>query len=414
MANTLINSTLLSKQSAAYFKTNNTFIATANRQYDGIFRDNTYDAGQTINIRLDNQHKVQRGNSVTASDIKETYLPLTLRDLYTVYINYSTIDLSTTLRYNSWKDRVLLPAVRNIISDINKDIALDAVNSAYLSNGTPGTPINTFAAVDNTGAIMVGQGIDKGKEWFLSLNPYDASALKSALQNSFNTTLNEEISFGSQLGKLSHFTVFEDQSIAAHQSYTGTYGTPVVNGAVSSGNTIVAAGFDDGGGAGVTGMLKKGDIIEITHATLQPYFVNRVNKINSRQKAQFLVTADVNVAIGGAATIPVNPTINIDTDDPNQNLSGAIPDGATITVIRNSTDGLQNVNIAYPSCGLYAVCPPLEKLDACDSSTFMDPETGWSVRISKGSSIGNNVNQLRLDVLCGWVWIPSQIVRLVS
>jgi len=415
MANTLINSTLLSKQAAAYFKLNNTFIATANRQYDGMFSDNTYDAGQTINIRLDNQHIVQRGDAVTASDIKETYLPLTLQDLYTVYVNYSTVDLSTTLRYNTWKERVLLPAVQNIIADINKDIAAAAANSIYLTTGTPGSSINTFAEVDIAGAILAEQGVDQGKDWFFAINHRDGSALKTALQNSFNTTLNKEISFGSRMGKLSYFDFYYDQSIARHQSYTGDYGTPVVNGAVSSGNSIVASGFT----GSITGILKQGDVIEITHDTLQPYFVNRVNKVNTGQYAQFVVTADADSSAGGAVTIPVSPTINIDTSDPNQNLSGAIPDGATITVIRKGTvadglDGLQNVNLAYSSSGLYAVCPPLEKLDGQDSSTFTDPETGWSLRVSKGSDIANNVNQLRIDVLCGYLWIPSQAVRVVS
>jgi len=415
MPNTLITSTLLSKQMAATFKLNNTFIATANRQYDGMFSNNTYDAGQVVNIRLDNQHIVQRGDSVTAKDIKETYLPLTLQQLFTVYINYSTVDLSTKLRYDTWKDRVLNPAVHNIISDINKEIAADAANSAYYTVGTPGTAINTFAEVDLAGAVMAEQGIDKSKNWYFAINHRDSSALKSSLQNSFNKTLNQDISFGSRMGKLSYFDFYEDQSIAKHQSYTGDYGAPLVNGDVTSGNTIVADGFT----ASITGILKKGDVIEITHPTLQPYFVNRVNKVNTGQYAQFVVTADADSSAGGAVTILVNPTINIDVNDPNRNLSGKIPDGATITVIRKGTvadglDGLQNVNLAYPSCGLYAVCPPLQEFDGMDSSTTTDPDTGWSVRVSKCGQIAENLNSLRLDVLCGWVWIPSQVVRVVS
>jgi len=379
MANEIITSTLLSEEVAAQFSVSNSFLATANRKYDGMFQERTYKPGQTINIRLDNQHVVQRGNSATATELKETWMPLQLQQLFTVYEEYDTIDLTVSLGYENWKKSVLKGMVNNIISQINAANAADAKNSVYLTTGTPGTALNTFGAINNPGIVLGKNGVQFGTGWNHAMTFEDAGALKDALSNSFNTTINNEINRYSQLGHLSYFDIYEESSIDRHQSYIGDYGAPVINGAVTSGSTLVAAGFT----GSITDILRKGDTITITHPTAQPYFVNRVTKVSTGQPVQFVVTADVTSTAGGAATIPVGPEINISADDPNQNISAEIPDGAVIKVTRKGTvadgeDGLSNINLAYSSSGLFAVCPPLELLRGGDSDHYTDPETGWS------------------------------------
>lgn len=407
MANTLLTSELLSKEAAARFRLFNTFYATANHNYDSMFTDRTYDAGDTVNIRLKNFGKVQRGDTVTASDIVETSTPLVLQQMYSYPVTYTTVELSTELRMNTWKERVFYPGVDTLISAINKDIAADAALVTYNWSGTPGIPINSFAAVDIVSAQMDEMAIPMYNR-YMALSPANSSALKSSLQNAFNQTLNTEISLQSKLGHLSTFDMYSEQLIANHDAYAGAIGTPIVNGAVSSGNTIVLSGLT----ASITGIFKAGDVIEIDDV----FKVDPIAKSNTARKMQFVITADADSTPGGACTILVSPTIIGDSNNPNQNIINSpavainqIPNGATVT--RPAT---HKANIAYTEESLYMVMPPLARLDAPESSTFTDPETRVSLRVSKSAEILDNRNVMRIDALVGWVWIPSHTWRMIS
>jgi hypothetical protein len=407
MANTFINSTLLSKEAAVEFELNNTFIATANRKYDGLFTDQTYDAGDTVNIRLDNQFLVKRGDTVTAGDVKETSLPLTLQELYSVPVEYSTVDLSTKLRRNTWMDRVFKPAVRALVSDVNKDIASLAETQTYIHSGTPATSVATFLAIDTLGAILTERGVMPNQDWYCTLNPRDSSTLKAALQNSFNTTLNTEISLRSQLGRLSYFDMMVDQSIAVHTPDTTSIGTPVVNGAVSSGSIINMSGLTPS----TAGIVKAGDVISI--AGVQS--VNRVTRQSTGQDMQWVVTADADSDVSGDIEVHVSPAIISDTANPNRNVTNAVPNAAAVTF--NGTNAARNphkINLAYTQSALSVVTPPLAPLDSPESSVFKDPKTGLSLRVSQTAEVLNNKNVLRIDLLIGYRWFPSQVVRLMS
>jgi len=64
MANTFVNSTLVSKDAAIHFKNMNTFLVSGNMQYSPMWRNGQYDAGDSISVRLDNQFQVKRGDTV--------------------------------------------------------------------------------------------------------------------------------------------------------------------------------------------------------------------------------------------------------------------------------------------------------------------------------------------------------------
>lgn len=408
MANAFINSTLLSKEAAVEFELNNTFIATANRKYEGLFTDQTYDSGDTVNIRLDNQFLVKRGDTVTAGDVKETSVPLTLQELYSVPVTYSTIDLSTKLRANSWMDRVFRPSVRALVSEVNADIASLAETQTYIHAGTPAVAIASFAAIDQLSAILTERGVMPNQNWYCNLNPRDSSSLKSSLQNSFNTTLNTEISLRSQLGRLSSFDMMVDQSIAVHTPDTTAIGAPTLKTAFSDGDTTIAI---SGLTVSTTGIFKAGDVLSV--ASVQS--VNRVTRQSTGQDMQFVVTADANSDGAGDATVSISPTIITATTNPNRNVTGIGTVGAVITVNGDNAARLPHkINLAYTASALHVVTPPLAPLDAPESSVFKDPKTGLSLRVSKTAEVLNNKNVLRIDLLTGYRWIDSQVVRLMS
>src|SRR5258707_12147570 len=124
---------------------------------------------------------------------------------------------------------------------------------------------------------------------------------------------------------------------------------------------------------------------------------------------QFLVTAPASSAIGCAITVQVNPTIIRDTSRPLQNVSNGVPSGAVVTMVPT-----YHVNVAYPSCGLDIVCPPLYKLQVPYSSVAIDPETGLSLAVTQTGDILGYQNLMRIDILCGFKWHPQYAVKLLS
>jgi hypothetical protein len=175
----------------------------------------------------------------------------------------------------------------------------------------------------------------------------------------------------------------------------------LVNGTVSSGNTIVLSGAT----AGVTNYFVPGDLISIAGVTS----VNPVGRASTGQNMQFVVTANASSDGGGAITIQVSPSIISDTTNPNQNVSGPVLTTSAVTVV-----GSHNVNVAYPSRAIDIVCPPLYKLQVPYSSVAVDPETGLSLAVTQTGDILGYQNYMRLDLLCGFQWHPQYAVVVLS
>jgi hypothetical protein len=175
----------------------------------------------------------------------------------------------------------------------------------------------------------------------------------------------------------------------------------LVNGAVSSGNTIVM----NGATISITNYFLPGDLISI--AGVQS--VNPVGRASTGQNMQFVVTANASSDGSGNITVLVNPTIISDTGNPNQNVSNAIPSGAAVTMVGN-----HNCNVAYPSRGLDIVCPPLYKLQVPYASVAVDPETGLSLAVTQTGDILGYQNYMRIDLLCGFSWHPQYACIVLS
>ena len=379
-------------------------MATGNRALTGMWSNGTYDAGDTVNVRLDNQFEVKQGDTVTVGDISESTLPLTLQPIYSVPVEYSTVDLTTDL-YQGWSERVLRPAIRNLVSRINNDIAAQARTQVYYTAGAVNASINSFAAVEEPGTILMELGAPLDDRWYFAMTPKDGSALKSSLQNSFNDRLNRDISDRSALGYLSYFDMYFDQGIA-NQSITSTKGAGpfTINTNVSDGDTTI----EIAGLTATTGTIAAGEVFEVAGVES----VNRITKASTGRTMRFVATANATADGTGVATVSVAPTVYGPATPTLQNVS-ALP-AATDVVTFDSGVSQYKLNLAYTSNALHVVMPPLAPLDTPESDVYTDGDSGISIRVSKSGEILNNKNILRIDALVGYRWIGDQAVRVHS
>jgi hypothetical protein len=403
MPNQFITTQLVSNTALAMFANNAPFIMTGSRIYQDDFQNSGYKIGDTLQVRRQNNFVVGDGSTAVPQDIIETVETITIAHQYHALIAYTVQDLS--LRIEDFSRMFIQPAIQNIITQMEGDICRAAETTLNFFTGTAGTPINSFQTVDLAGAKLLEQGVNIASDAYMAMTVRDGSSLKSALLNNFTPVFNEDIVRQSAIGHLSYFDIFQSQNIVKHISGLGgtTYAadTLTVNGAVSSGNTIVLAGAT----VSITNYFLPGDLISIAGVNS----VNPLSRQSTGQDMQFVVTAAANSSGGGAVTINVSPVIISSSASPLQNVDGPIPNGAAVTVIGN-----YNVNIAYPARGLDIVCPPLYKLQVPYSSVAIDPETGLSLAVTQTGDILGYQNLMRLDILCGFSWHQQYAVKLLS
>jgi hypothetical protein len=399
MANNFLTTDLISNYTLAEFVNNNPFLQTASRNVQADFQMADYRIGDTVNIRRVNRFLVGDGQVGQVQDVLEQSEQLTINHQYNVLIQYSSKDL--TLAIDDFNERYIQPAVLHMINKMEFDIAIQAARNLNFFEGTAGTPINSFGALDAANSKLMEMGVPMlGTDSYCALSVRDGGALKNSLANFFNPILNENITQNSVLGRLSVFDMFQSQNIFRQISGTPGAGPITTTAIVTSGNSIPMTGFTP-----ATLVAKVGDIFHV--AGVQD--INPLSYQPSGNQMQFVVTADAISTGGGAATIFVNPTIISDPGNPNRNVSNAIPSGSVVTFI-----GSHTVNAAYISRGLDIVCPPLQQLDVPFSKVLTDKKMNVSVRLSKQGDIINDINILRLDVLCGFLWHPQYAIRLIS
>ena len=408
MSNSIQTVDLVANAILSEFVNNNSLLLTGARTYEQDFQMEDYQVGDSLRIRKQNVFNVSDGRISTPQDVIEEVETLKIAHQFNSEINYTSKELTLFVNTGQgpFNERYIRPLVQEITKKMEETIATQAISEIYNYAGSPGTPINSFAAVDIISAQMQELGMPVFPNSYMALTPRDASALKSVLQNSFNPTLNEDISFYSSLGHLSIFDIFSNQSLKRFSAGNLT-GTPLVNGAVSSGNTIVIDGL--GGGS----VLNVGDILTFGTfgASSAVNSVNPIGRQDTGQLASFVVTQAA-VEAGSSITAVVNPAIISDVANPRRNVSQAIPDNAPVALVGSTLT--YNNNLAYTDRGLDIVIPPLAKLSNVEASVVTDKDVNVSIRVQRDGDIRNDINVLRVDVLCGFKWHPQYAVRVLS
>ena len=403
MANQFITTDLVSNTALAMFANNAPFVMTASRIYQDDFVSSGYKIGDTLQVRRQNHFIVGDGSVATPQSIIETVETIVVAHQYHALIAYTIQDLS--LRIEDFSRLFIAPAIQEVITQMEKDIASSAEQELNFFTGTAGVAINSFTTVDLAGAKLLEQGVNIASDAYMAMTVRDGSSLKGALLNNFTPVFNEDIVRSSAIGHLSYFDIFQSQNIKHHIAGAGprlhSADPLLVNGAVASGNTIIM----DGATFTVTDYFVVGDLISI--AGVQS--VNPVGRASTGQDMQFVVTANASSDGAGNITVQVAPSIISDTLNPNRNVSNAVPNNAPVTMV-----GSHNVNVAYPSRGLDIVCPPLYKLQVPYASVAVDPETGLSLAVTQTGDILGYQNYMRIDLLCGFKWHAQYAAVVLS
>ena len=119
MANTLLTSSVIMKESLRILKNELTFTRGVNREYDDKFGVTGAKVGATINARKPPRYVGRLGQALQVESSIETYAPITLDTQFGVDISFSSADL--TLNIDEFADRFLKPAMATVANKVDYD-----------------------------------------------------------------------------------------------------------------------------------------------------------------------------------------------------------------------------------------------------------------------------------------------------
>jgi P22 coat protein - gene protein 5 len=402
MANAILTPSMITKESLMILENNLTFAKGVNREYDNSFGDSGAKIGTTLNIRKPARYAGRTGTAMATEDHTETQVPLVLNKQFGVDVSFSSQDL--TLSLGEFSDRVSKPAMAKIANEIDKDGLAEYVN-IYNAVGTPGTIPTAFKTYLQAAAKLDYEAAPKDKYRSCVIDPSAQVELVDALKGLFHSSdkIADQYESGN-MGLAGGMKFSMDQNVAVH-TVGPLGGTPLVNGATSSGATTLVT---DGWTAAAANRLKKGDIFTIANV----FAVNPQNGASTGQLRQFVVTADTDSSAGGAATIPIFPAIV--SSGPFKTVNALPADNAAITVLGAANTVSPSHLVYHRDAFTLATADLLMPKGVDMAARAASKQLGISVRMVRQYTIASDLFPTRFDVLYGWKTIYNELACRVQ
>lgn len=397
----LLTSDLILKEAMWQFKNN---LVACKRVYRDLESKVVNGVGNSVSVKKPFRVKSTEGRTLGVQPLVDNTVTITINRQRNVGLKFTVQDM--TLSIEDFSTRYIQPAVGEIATQMELSV-FEAARSAYFMTGTVGADLSygTFAL---TRAQMNGVAIpDEGTGLRSALiNDIDSANISTSLATVFagGGSLAKDAIQKGYMGPLSGMEFYSSPIVPTHT--VGAYaGTPLADGATAqTGASILTKGWT----GSITGLLKKYDVITFAGV----YEINPITRLSTGRLQTFVVTADVN-STSGAATIPISPSINdgtLTTTDIEgttvslaayQNVSAAVANNAAITVM-GVANGIYRQNF-YMHKNAIALCVPQLELprSAVVAERITDPESGLSLSLTEGYTIGDHTETTRLDAVWG-------------
>jgi P22 coat protein - gene protein 5 len=389
------------------FENNLVFCKGIMRQYSSEFAVPGNKIGPTLNIRLPAQLRTTSGPNLQVQDYVEQSVPLTIDQQEHVDLQFSSFEM--TLSLDDWRRRIGRPSgivLANKVDAYGLSMYW-AIPNAIIS--PPSSPTNSkWKAYLQAGAILADNGTPEDGSWRAILNQWEQVEVVNELKGLFQSSEQIKRQYERGLmGESGGLTWAWDQNVAVHTSGPAG-GAPLFQTVVAGGASITVSGFSTAAAL----RLNKGDIFTIANTNA----VNPVSLASTGKPRQFTVTANVNSAADGTATIPIYPPIigPATPANPRQTVAALPIAAAPLTLLMTpNTAYYQNICHQEQAYGM-AMCRLQEPFSG-QSAYAVDSDTGVAVRTWKASDISTDMHASRADIAFGFaVTRPQWACRVVS
>ncbi len=405
--NSLLNISMITKESARILKNNLGLAKHVNRQYDENFAISGAKIGSVINIRKPVRYTVTKGQALSLQDIADQSVALTLNTQAHVDFQFSSKDME--LSVDEFGGRYLQPAVNALCNQIDYDghtmINTNVSNFVGVPQTTPATLLLALQARQK----LMENACPVDDNLTLCVNPAAEAAMVDGLKALFQDSgaLSEQYSKG-YMGKAAGFKWVMDQNVQSHTIGAVASSTPTANAAAGQvGANIITSAW----ASGVTNVLLPGDIVTFANV----YAVNPVSFQSTGALKQFLVTAAVS-STSTNATIPISPSIV--TSGPYQNVNTSVAAGSAVLTFGAAstyTNYVSPNNIAFHKDAFVLGMADLPLPGGTDmAARVSDKEAGISIRVVRAYDIVNDIWPCRMDILYGWQAVYPELACRVQ
>lgn len=410
MANTTLTTDIMAKEALARLSNDLSFLDTFYRGYENEFDKsvNGYMVGDTISIRRPADFTVRSGATMSVQDVIEGKTTLTVDKQVGVDFSFTTSEL--TMKIEDLGERVIQPAIDNIVNEIARDALATFYPSVYNWVGTPGETINSFTDFVKGPERLDEMAVPSSQRAAL-LSPADFYGLLGTQSAMYIQDAAKAAYRSGDLGKLSGVETYMSQVVPTFT--TGARGgTPLVNGANqnvtydTAKNTWSQSLITDGWSNSITGIVKAGDVFTIANV----FMVNPKTKQSTGILQQFTVLADGDSSGAGALTMTISPAIIV--SGPHQTVNAAPADNAALTFRGSASTGYKQNLVYHKNAFALVVVPRAKPAGVVDWSRAT--RNGISLTIEPVRDGANDVSKYRLDVLYGRKPIDPRLATRLS
>jgi P22 coat protein - gene protein 5 len=372
------------------------FIAKIRRGYDAQFARQGAKIGDTLNIRLPNQVRVGRTETVTFDDLGDESVSLKVNQFFNTTVQLSASEMALNL--NDWSQQFAAPSASKLAAAMEAAAIAGCMAEVFNQAGTPGTTPTTVASVLGVKGLMT---------QFLAPNDGKRNLI-------IDTSANIGLVGGEMKG------LFQSSERIAEQYERGSMGTALgfdfyesnLTAKITNGNKVTGVTVSGAGQTGST-LLVGGVAAADTFKAGQIFTIAGVKAINPETKTaypfdqSFVITADATAA-GATVSLSISPPILVGASAPlsARDTVNSLPAAAAALTFAGTANLVYNVNIGFHEEAFTFATVDMEPLWGIETASTT--REGIRMRISKGSDIATNKNLCRVDVLGGWKTIRPQ------
>ena len=393
MANTLLNSNVITNRALMILHQKSNFIGSINRAYDDSFQNGGAAIGSTLRVRLPNQYSVRSGSTMQIQDVAENSVTLSVASIKGVDAAFTDADLA--LNIVDFSQQFLEPAMAVLAANIESD-AFNMLTDVYNEVSNRGSAL-TVRQIALARKALIDNLAPMDSNLMLRVNTQDNVDLIDNTKGLFNATadLSKQYREGVFARGFGFDEIVENTFLttytrgAANTAYT-------VNGANQTGATITV---QSGSGA-----VAVGDIFTLAGC----FRVHPETKVSTGVLQQFVATA---VMASGGTSLAISPAIV--TSGPAQNVS-ASPTNSGAVVFAGTASTANGVSLAYHKNAFTFATADLVIPNNAEQAA-RKVQDGISMRYVRAWDQLNGRMTARFDVLYGYKTLRPQLaVRLAA
>ncbi len=406
MSNTLLTTSMITREAARVLSNELVLAKCANRSYDSEFAIAGAKIGQTLNVRKPVRPLVSAGPVANIQGANEEYAPLTFTDPYNVSYAFTSQEMLFSI--DDFSNRFIKPAMIALANKIDAVGYSAIMNAIYNQVGTPGTAQTTATARDTV--------LQAAAKLYDNAAPVDDGLLHCINTPSFNAILSgsnaslfnpqREISeayIKGMQGEFGGFKHYMSQNVPGHT--VGVYGgTPLSNSVTpQTGSSIVTDGW------ATDTVLRAGDVVTFDGV----YMVNPQTKMDIGVLQQFVLTSDVAADGAGNAVLNISPAIV--TQGGTQNVTNGVANNKAITVVSGASGSSHNYSLAFHRDAIMCANKDLPLPGGVAMADYVkDPMSGIGVRVVQQYDVRNDQFITRFDTQVAWAPLYAQLATRIA